>query len=133
MSDCILTTHSLTSAGYGRITVTVDGKSKRVYAHRYAYEQAYGAIPEGLCVCHSCDTPSCINPEHLFLGTHADNMRDMAQKKRAKGGEFQRNKTHCPRGHEYTPENTYIRPEGRSCRECHRVSQTIYRLRAKEL
>jgi hypothetical protein len=61
--------------GYG---ITKSGKR----AHRVAYEEAYGVYDKKLLVCHSCDTPSCINPKHLFLGTSKDNMQDKVKKGR---------------------------------------------------
>jgi hypothetical protein len=63
----------------------VERGGKRWRTHRYAWLLAYGPIPEGLFVCHRCDVPLCINPSHLFLGTHGDNMDDMSKKGRAKG------------------------------------------------
>ncbi len=65
--------------GYG--VVSVNNRSRA--AHRVAYEFAHGPIPPGLSVLHRCDNPACIRPEHLFAGTHHDNMRDMREKGRA--------------------------------------------------
>jgi hypothetical protein len=70
-------------------------------ASRVAWAIANGSSPDGL-VCHRCDNPTCCNPAHLFLGTVADNIRDMA----AKGRGHNQQKTHCKRGHPFTPENT---------------------------
>lgn len=63
---------------YGRHT---SGGKKRL-AHRVAYERANGPIPQGLEICHTCDNPLCCNPDHLFLGTHRDNMQDAIRKGR---------------------------------------------------
>ena len=83
-SACLLWPFSLTPDGYAAIWVN----GERKYAHREAFERWYGEkIPEGMVACHRCDTPACINPFHIFIGTHADNMRDKTEKGRQARGE----------------------------------------------
>lgn len=68
--------------GYGHFRAFTDGKWKMTKAHRYSYSHFKGEIPKGMLVCHTCDNPKCVNPEHLFLGSHKDNMTDMHNKDR---------------------------------------------------
>jgi hypothetical protein len=82
---CWLWTGAQYSNGYGAFGVrSVDGCWRNALAHRFAYEAEYGAMAYGLHVCHRCDTPLCVRPDHLFLGTQKDNMRDCVAKGRFK-------------------------------------------------
>lgn len=76
---CWIWMGALDRKGYGRHG---NGGGRTASAHRSAYAEAFGPIPSGLAVCHRCDVPSCVNPQHLFLGTQKDNVEDMARKGR---------------------------------------------------
>lgn len=69
------------SEGYGVLGV----KGRHYFAHRRSYEITNGAIPDGMMVLHKCDNRACVNPDHLYLGTQADNMRDMVAREQRKG------------------------------------------------
>jgi len=85
---CLLWTGRLDPHGYGefRLGSGRSGRRQTRLAHRVAYEIAKGPIPPGLCVCHSCDVRNCVEPAHLWLGTVADNNRDMVAKGRHRTG-----------------------------------------------
>jgi hypothetical protein len=81
---CWLWRRKILKSGYGDIGI--NGKS--VLAHRASYEAFRGPIPNGAQVCHKCDVKSCVNPEHLFLGTQKQNQADMVAKGRSARGEM---------------------------------------------
>lgn len=76
--DCWIWSGLCMKAGYGEIW----RHSTMLYTHRLSYEFHKGCIPDGLLVLHECDNPPCVNPDHLFLGTYLDNVRDMINKGR---------------------------------------------------
>lgn len=80
---CLIWSGAKDGNGYG----TLQYRKRTFLAHRYAYEQHIGAIPAGMLVCHRCDTPPCVNTEHMFLGTLQDNMDDRNSKSRQAKGE----------------------------------------------
>lgn len=82
--DCWIWTGAKMKSGYGRLRT--GGVGSDVWnAHRVSYHINKGEIPDGLFVLHKCDNPSCVNPDHLFLGDHDENMRDKARKGRGAG------------------------------------------------
>ena len=114
-NSCWIWTAGTNQKGYGQIKV--NGKTKA--AHRISYMIYKGEIGD-LYVCHTCDNPPCINPDHLWLGTCKDNHQDREIKRRGKNSR----KTHCPQGHEYNEKNTYYSKRGcRNCRVCDNEKQ----------
>lgn len=104
--SCWLWMGAKTVKGYGSFN---DGGHTR-QAHRVAYELSYGPVPDGLEIDHTCGNRSCVNPQHLEAVTHSENLRRGAARR-----------THCKYGHEFTPENTYVKRNGaRECRICKR-------------
>jgi hypothetical protein len=104
--------------GYGKFQL--DGKC--IFAHRYAFEVYYNHISNTLVIDHTCRFRACVNPLHMEEVTVLENTR--------RGSNFQRDKTHCNNGHEFTIENTYICPRNnRNCRICRRDSDKRRRLK----
>lgn len=125
--DCLVWDGWTNRDGYGMKYIPELKRSK--YVHRWAVAQVLGweAI-DGLCVMHTCDNPPCYRYDHLRVGTHLDNMRDKVAKGRARNGFAER--THCVNGHEFTPENTYLRPTGgRACKACRVVNKLRWKQR----
>lgn len=107
----------LVSGGYGVLQL---GRRYKQRAHRVSYELHTGLIPAGMHVCHSCDTPACVNPNHLWLGTNRENHHD--KMKKGRWVDVYKDRQKCSAGHPYSPENTEIRDGHRICRECKRIA-----------
>ena len=112
---CLVWIAASTKNGYGRFW----SGNGFVLAHRWLYERWVGPVPAGLEPDHLCRVPACVNPMHLEPVTHAENLARAP----ITGGTINAAKTHCPRGHEYTDENTQINRGKRNCRECRRITR----------
>lgn len=118
LGRCWLWTAAMNPEGYGVF-------SECGAAHRFSYELYVGPVPEGLHIDHLCRVRNCVNPDHLEPVTPAEN----ARRSSICPSTINSAKTHCPQGHEYTPENTYRKPGSgyRECRECNRRNQRARR------
>lgn len=121
---------TLIGDGYGSVYINDGSRSgATALAHRVVYEGLVGPIPEGMLLCHHCDNPKCVRPDHIFVGTDADNKADMYAKGRHASGDRlpQGAKTHCLRGHPFSGENLYRWRNRRRCRACMRIRDRLRR------
>lgn len=109
-AGCWNWTAFLDTDGYGHIRLGGRGTPQRP-AHRVAWQLFNGPVPEGLLICHKCDNPRCVNPSHLFLGTHADNLQDMTDKGRRVA--WHTLQTRCKYGHPFSGDNLRVGANGR--------------------
>lgn len=107
---------------YGMFSCKQNGKSRNRQTHKYIWEKLNGPVPEGLEVCHLCNNPPCVRPDHLEVGTRSDNQRYSV----LHGNNKQSKKKHCKHGHLYDEKNTYWKIskhtgfKTRDCKTCHK-------------
>lgn len=132
ITGCWIWTQKL-RGNYSRMAA---GRRKSRSAHVVSYEAVHGKVPAGLELDHKCRRPACVNPDHLEAVTHRVNLLRCPESPVA----INSSKTHCVHGHEFTPENTYLRPQrsftpgakkDRACRKCLQYRKSQHRLRAK--
>lgn len=123
--ECWNWTAATRNSGYG--CIKVNGKVQD--SHRLSWSLVNGDIQNGLFVLHRCDNRLCVRPDHLFLGTQKDNMRDATSKGRMSvpHDDTLSRRTHCNYGHEFTPENTGTSKGYRRCKECNKNWMRNYR------
>ena len=127
LSECWEWTACKNDLGYGRMYGL---KKRSAKAHRVGWELVHGSIEVGKCVLHKCDNPSCVRPDHLYVGTLLDNGADCSKRGRTGSGK----KTHCKYGHEFNEENTRVRRNGdRICRTCHMLATRVRRQRKRKV
>lgn len=137
--DCWIWTGCVGTSGYPQLS----SSGKTIFMHRWAYEEFIGRIPDGMSVLHRCDVKRCVNPEHLFIGTQRDNIRDMISKGRQRFSDMKRplavivakmrSATHCKNGHDREV-CAFVEPKTgyRKCRECMRAAGRRYWERRRE-
>ncbi len=129
LGPCWIWTAYIDPAGYGRIRTAPGRHGGSGYAHIISYVWVNGPVPDTLELDHLCRVRCCVNPRHLEAVTHRENIR----RGDAPAGHHARS-THCPNGHEYTAENTYVALNGnRSCRQCRRTQRHLAYVAKRDL
>lgn len=129
--------------GYGHFTIGTRKLGYKTYsAHRVSFTINVGGIKNGLFVLHKCDVRACVNPDHLFLGTQKDNIRDCLKKKRMnlsglKLGHSYRHlikKTHCKKGHIFDEDNTKYKKNSthRICIKCVNEASRLFQIKVRQ-